>query len=174
MDELITPLWRVKLDDPIDVWYVDASRCKVCCQEQCTSSTSFSVNFSFSELFVYLCSFLLIYFPMQFAHEVDLLLLFKDHFQRRVMEVDGCASAEEDNDPLVFHQCIVYEIDQCSNLFLLGYDSGEIILQASRQFTDLVYFLGFKCIALGIYLVVKAHDNGIISCTRCEKMVAII
>jgi len=30
VDELVAPLRRVKLDDPVDVWDIDSSGCQIC------------------------------------------------------------------------------------------------------------------------------------------------
>ena len=78
MHELVTPLWWVELDDPVDVRNVNASCGEVSRQEHCTASASFSIDFSLSELLVDLCPLLLVDLPVQLAHEMGLALLLED------------------------------------------------------------------------------------------------
>ena len=60
MDELVTPLRRVKLDDPVYIRDVDSSCREICCQKHAAAGT----QFFFSERLINLSSLLLANFSM--------------------------------------------------------------------------------------------------------------
>jgi len=84
MDERVTPLRRVELDDPVNIGNIDTSSSQIGGQKHGTTTLELFT----SERFIYLSSLFLPDFTVQFTGSVPGFLFRKDEFKDLVMEVD--------------------------------------------------------------------------------------
>ena len=101
MDELVAPLGRVKLHDPVHVGNVDSSSRQVSRQKHCTGGVSVFAKSEALELVVNLGALFLIDLSVQLLHRVHrAVTVFEEVLEAFLVEVDGSAGAEENHKPL--------------------------------------------------------------------------